>query len=240
MKTNNQKHVAAFDQVLGHCNALGQKYNPGSNSINLAALNSLLTSAREKLNAATTAKMNLTKVINARQEAFAQLPAIATRILSMLIASEASPQRIADVKAYRDKLRSPRTGKIAKQEDSTKTIQPTDASRGPISYLDYESRLENFLSIVDLATTDPDYNPNEQEFSSQSLTSFTEQLRSLNISVNQARLVYRIARSNRNEALYGDKGISGTAKRVKKYLQYALGTESEQFRMVNAIRLKSR
>jgi hypothetical protein len=239
MKTNKQKQVAAFDQVLGLCNDLGQKYNPGNDSINLAALNSLLTSAQEKVNAAHTAKMNLTEVINARQEAFAQLPFIGTRILNMLIASDASPQRIGDVKAYRDKLRS-RSGKTAKPEDSTNATKPADASRGPVSYLDFESRLENFRSIIDLAGMEIRYKPNEPEFSIASLTTLAQQLGEMNKAVNLARLAYGNARSARNAALYSDAGLFGATKRVKKYILYACGSKSEQFRRVNGISLNSR
>ena len=239
MKNKSQNQVAAFDQVLGLCNDLGQKYNPGNDSINLAALNSLLTSAQEKVKAAHTAKMHLTKVINARQGAFAQLPGIGTRILNVLIASDASPQLIADVKAYRNKLR-PRPGKIAKPEDSTNPPQPADASRGPISQLDYESRLTNFRSIIDLVAMETWYKPNEPEFSIASLTTLAEQLGEMNKAVNQARLAYDNARSARKAALYSDAGLYGATKRVKKYVLYACGATSEQFRRVNGISLKSK
>jgi hypothetical protein len=242
MKTNSQKQVAAFDQVLGLCNDLGQKYNPGNDSINLAALNSLLTSAQEKVKAAHTAKMNLTEVINARQQAFARLPAIGTRILNVLIASDASPQRIEDVRAYRDKLRG-RSGKTAKPEDSTNPAKPAvpgDASRGPISYLDYESRLESFRSIIELAGKETRYNPNEPEFSIASLTTLADQLAEMNVAVNQARLAYGNARSARNATLYSDAGLFGVTKRVKKYVLYACGATSEEFRRVNGVSLKSR
>jgi hypothetical protein len=199
MKTNKQKQVAAFDQVLGLCNDLGQKYNPGNDSINLAALNSLRSFAQEKVNAAHTAKMHLIEVINARQEAFAKLPAIGTRILSVLISSDASPQRIADVKAYRDKMRG-RPGRITKPEDSTKTTQPADSSRGPISYLDFDSKLENFRSIISLAGMEFRYRPNEPEFAIASLTTLAEQLEEMTTAVNRGQLAYANARSARNKA----------------------------------------
>jgi hypothetical protein len=239
MKTNNQKQVAAFDKVLGLCNDLGQKYNPGNDSINLAALNSLLSSAQEKVNAAHTAKMNLTEVVNARQEAFAKLPGTGTRILNVLIASDASPQRIADVKAYRDKLRSA-PGKTAKPDDSTKPAKPADASRGPISYLDYESRLESFRSIIDLAGKEIRYRPNEPEFSICSLTTMADQLAEMTRAVNQARLAFSNAKSVRKAVLYSDTGLFGATKRVKKYVLYACGATSEEFRRVNSVSVKSK
>lgn len=239
MKSNSQKQVAAFDQVLGLCNNLGQTYNPGNDSIKVAALKSLLTSAQEKVNAALTAKMNLTEVINARQAGFARLPGIGTRILNVLIASDASPQRIEDVKAYRDKLRS-RRGRIVKAGNSTIPADPPKASPGRISYLDYESRLESFRSIIDLAGKEILYKPNEPEFSIASLNTLAEQLGALNVVANQVRLAYGNARSALKDALYSDTGLSGVTKRVKKYFLYACGSTSEQFRRVNGVRLKSR
>jgi hypothetical protein len=246
MKSNNQKQVAAFDQVLGHCNDLGQKYNPGNDSIKVAALKSLLTSAQEKVNAAHNAKIQLMEVVNTRQAAFAKLPGIATRILNGLISSDASPEQIQDVKAYRDRLRS-RKAKNTKAEetsDATKPAGETDSSkntfRGPVSYLDFESKLNTFRSIIALAAMEPNYKPNEPEFSIASLNNIVHELEEKSKAVNQAQVAFRIARKECKAALYGDSGLRGVTKRVKKYVLFAFGATSDQFKTINSIKLNSR
>jgi hypothetical protein len=244
MKTNNNKQVAAFDQVLGLCNNLGQKYNPGNDSINLAALNSLLASARGSVNAAHTTKMMLTDAINHRQEVFEPLPKIATRILNMLIASEASPQQIEDVRTYRNKLRPLSKPRRVAAENAETPVAASklvdDRSRGPLSYMDYESKLTSFRSIVDLVAMVPKYTPNEADFTVSALQVLVATLESANRAVNNARLVYGNARSASNAALYGDQGLAGVSKRVKKYILFACGSQSDEFRSARSITLKTK
>ena len=240
MKTNNNKQVAAFDQVLGHCNALGTKYNPSKDSIKVAALNTLLTSAKATLTAVDTAKFNMMEAVNARQEAFAPLAKIGTRILNVLIASDASPQRIADVKKYRDKLRSIRASRIVKPEDSTNPTPPAVPSRGPMSYLDYESRIDSFANIIELIKVEPLYKPNEAEFSIASLTNVVASLRQKNKAVNDAKVALRNARLACNASVYSDAGLYGAGKRVKKYILFVFGATNKQYQMFNSIQLKRR
>jgi hypothetical protein len=241
MKTNAKKQVAAFDQVLGHCNALGTKYNPSKDSIKVAALTTLLTSAQASVTAADTAKANLIQAVNMRQKVFAPIPGIGTRILNLLIACDASPQIIADVRKYRDKLRSPaRPRKIEKPEDSTTPTPPADASRGPVSYMDYESRIDSFGTIIELIKGEPLYKPNEAEFTIASLTTLMTTLRDKNKAVHDAQVAIRNARLAQRIMVYSDAGLMGAAKRVKKFILYAFGATSDQYRIFNSISLKSR
>ena len=240
MKTNNSKQVAAFDQVLGYCNALGTKYNPSKDSIKVAALTSLLTSAQEKVTAAENAKLNLVKEVNIRRETFKPIPGIATRILNAMIAAEASEELIADIRKYRDKLRGSNPGKTTKPEDSTNTTQPADTSRKKVSYLDFESKADIFGSILTLINDAPAYEPNEAEFSIANLTALFTTLRAKNKAVNDAKVVLKNARVARRAALYGRAGLHGAAKRVKKYILFAFGATSDEYRTINSVSLKSR
>jgi hypothetical protein len=240
MKTNNTQQVAAFDQVLGHCNALGAKYNPSKDSIKVAALTSLLTSAQASVTAAETARLSLLKAINIRQAAFIPIPGIGTRILNMMIAADAPPELIADIRKYRDKLRGVRPGKTVKPEDSTNTTQPADASRGPVSYLDFHSKADNFERIVNLIKGDPLYKPNEPEFSIANLTTLVASLRAKNKAVYDAKIALGNARIATKVALHSDAGLYGATKRVKRYILFAFGATSEQFRAINSITIKSK
>jgi hypothetical protein len=238
MKTNARKQVAAFDQVLGHCNALGTKYNPSKDSIKVAALNTLLTSAQASLAAVDNAKTNLIQAVNNRQKVFAPLPSIGTRILNGLIATDASPQLIADIRLYRNKFRS--LGKTRKPEESTKQTAHADASRGPVSYLDYESKINNLTIMIELLKTEPSYKPNEPELSVTSLTALLTTLKNSSKVVNDAQVALRNARVARKAVVYSEAGLYGTAKRVKKYILSVFGATSEQYRIINGYSLTSR
>jgi hypothetical protein len=239
MKTNPTKVVAAFDQVLGHCNALGAKYNPCKESMNITALTNLLTSAEVTVQAVNNAKSNLIQAVNNRQTVFATVPSVGTRILNALIAMDASPQLIADVRLYRDKFRSVSRKKTAKPEDSSTTNTHADASRGPVSYLDFESKINNLGIIIDLLKTEPMYQPNEVDITIAGLTSLLATLREKNKAVRDAQVLARNARVARNATLYSEAGVIGTARRVKKYFLSVFGATSEQFQSVNKIKMWS-
>ncbi|HYC85238.1 MAG TPA: hypothetical protein VEB86_08455, partial [Chryseosolibacter sp.] len=51
MKTNHVNQVAAFEQLLGFCNAHGGVFNPSKDAIKMTALGTLLTQAQESLRA---------------------------------------------------------------------------------------------------------------------------------------------------------------------------------------------
>ena len=237
MKTNATKVVAAFDQVLGHCNALGTKYNPSKESMKITALTTMLTSAQASIQAVNIAKSNLIQAVNNRHKVFDPLPAIGTRILNALIATDASPQLIADVRLYRDKFRFKRS-KPAKPETSTTPTPPADASRGPVSYLDFDSKIDNLDIIIGLLKTEPLYKPNEADITIAALTTLLTTLRSSHKAVRDAQIALRNAKVARNATLYSEAGIHGTAKRVKKYILSVFGATSEQFRSFSSIRVK--
>ena len=244
MKTNVEKNVAAFDQVLGHCNALGKMYNPSKESLKVAAMTSLLTSAQVSLKAVDTAKSNLILAINARQRVFSTLPGFGTRILNALKASDASPQLIADIRLYRDKFRAPRrSGQTvpAKPEDSSKAQpNPGDSSRGPLSQLDYDTKIRNFGTMIEMLKGESAYKPNEAELTIAGLTTMLTSLRQTHKAVADAELAISNARLVRNKLVYGDNGIYGTIKRVKTYVLSVFGATSVEFRMFNRIRLMPR
>jgi len=235
MKTNQNKQVAAFDQVLGHCNALGKKYNPSHASIQMTALNALLSSAQSSVSAVSAAQTAYINAVNTRQRVFAPLPRIATRLVALLLASDASPQIIEDIKRYRSRFWS----KSSKVGTSTETTDSDvqDKSRGPVSYLDYESKTASFKAIVQLLEGETTFQPTEKEYSLPGLAEVLRQLEAANKGVYDALVSLRGARLKRDEALYGREGLSGIARRVKKYLMFVYGYGSEQFKIVQKIRL---
>lgn len=239
MKTNVEKQVAAFDKVLGHCNALGTMYNPSTESIKIAALISVLTSAQASIKAVDTAKSDLINAINERQKVFLPIAGIGTRVLNALQATDASPQLIADIKLYRDKFRSKSKPSSKPAADTTQPTQP-DASRGPLSQLDFESKIRNFGTMIGVLSKHAGYAPNEADISIEALTTQLQSMVDTNKAVRDAQVTLANARVARQIAVYGQNGISSTGKRVKKYFVTVFGATSEHAKQLNRISFKSR
>jgi hypothetical protein len=238
MKTNIEKQVAAFDQVLGHCNALGPVYNPSKESMKVAALTTLLTSAQKSIQAVDTAKSAFILAINERQRVFAPLPGIGTRILNALGATDASPQLIADIKLYRDKFRgtSRENHSEINMPEGGSQNQPSSAStsRGPVSQLDFESKIRNFNTMIELLKSEPTYKPNEADLTIGALTATLATLRAKHKAVMTAQIALGNARLERKKVVYSDSGIYGTAKRIKQYVLSIYGATSAQYHQIDS------
>lgn len=244
MKTNVEKQVAAFDKVIGHCNAFGATYNPSKVTMKVTALTAMLTTAQQTILAVDTAKSARIVMINARQQAFNPLPRIATRILSAVWSTDASPQLIADVKLYCDKLRAQSRGgptsTVTPVNSSQVPTIPADPSRGPLSELDFESKIKNFNMIIQLLLSEASYKPNEVDLSIAALNAVVVTLREKHKAVMNAQIVLTNARLARKKAVYDVNGIYGTAKRVKKYILSVYGATSDQFHQIDSIHFRNK
>ena len=73
------KNAANFEQLVAYCASLGTVYNPSKESLKLAALQSLLSSANNTLNAVNATFTTNANAVAARQTAFKPLNKLITR-----------------------------------------------------------------------------------------------------------------------------------------------------------------
>lgn len=241
MKTNDSKQVAAFEKLLGQCNNFGAMFNPSRASIKVAALNTLLTSAQQSLEAVKNARNALTLAINERQDAINTLPKLGTRIINALKTTEAPASLIADANNIRMKFRYPVIGpKPADGEgvNSGTTIPPANTNRGPVSHLDFDSKIANVAALVQILASEPSYKPNEFDLQVETLNIFLTRLREKHKAVLTAQLALSAARLDRKRVLYDANGIYGTSLIVKKYVRSIFGTNSDQLRQIKGITFK--
>ncbi|HYG04331.1 MAG TPA: hypothetical protein VD927_17910 [Chryseosolibacter sp.] len=174
MKTNFEKHVAAFDQVLGHCNALGSVYSPVKESLKLAAMTAQLSAARQTLANYATAKLGYASAINERQRVFSTLGITASRICAAMEGTDASSQLVEDVRLLKYKLRgATRKRKTLKEVANAET---SNTSRGPLSQLDYDSKIRNFAAMIELLKLVPTYLPKQKELTVTALLAKLSQM----------------------------------------------------------------
>jgi hypothetical protein len=237
MKTGHVKQVAAFEQLLGYCNAQGAGYNPSKVSMKMTALNTMLTQAQQSLQAVDAARNSLLDAIHQRQKAFRTVPQFATRIVNILRTTEVSPERISEANAIRRKF--------YQKSDTRQVVLPVTApeipgqeipkkSRGA-AYADFDSKLALFSSLVQLLAAEPLYKPNEAELQIANLNAMLTNLRSRTKAVVTAQVNFKNAIANRNKVLYGATSIQTTSAEVKSYMKGVFGVRSNVFLQVNKI-----
>ena len=242
--------VAAFEKLLGLCNTHGATYNPSKASMNSTALNTLLAEAQKSIQAVHNAQVDLVIAINHRHRAFDPLPILATRILGALKAGNAPPDLVADINRIRLRFRYPKshascdpamTKTSGEAAPTTQGVEIPSANtpRGPISQLDFNSKIENFVAIVGLLGIEPTYEPNEADLTLDALNTHLAGLRQLQKAVLNAQLVLHDARQNLKDVLYGNAGVYGTSVRVKMYIRSIFGYNSAPYKVVRKIRFKN-
>jgi hypothetical protein len=96
----------------------GTDYNPAKNSIKIAAMNILLTTARNTLQTVKTNRNAYENETNAREITFANLKKLSTRVVNALEATDAVKQTIDDAMTINRKIQGNRA-------DNTKPQQAT-------------------------------------------------------------------------------------------------------------------
>jgi hypothetical protein len=236
METGNVKQVAAFEKLVSFCNAHGATYNPSKASLKVAALNTLLTSAQQSLEAVKTADTAFANAVNARNQAFDALPKFMTRVINILAATDASADTVKEAYFYARRLRPV---KKLKQNPPATGVQETASRSRSNSQLDFDGKADNFAAFVKVVAGESSYKPNEADLTTVALTKVVTNLRSLNTAVITAQVALSNARIARDKALY-QNGIYGTAKASKHYIKGVFGFQSADFKQVSALTFVNR
>jgi hypothetical protein len=239
----NVRQVEAFSRLLGFCNKEGTSYKPIDPAMNSTALQALLEDSQKSIQAVHNAQRDLVDAINLRHRAFDPLPYLGTRILGAMKACEAPPDMIADVNRIRLRFRYQPSrfdqNATAEQggQSGTGEEAPSDSTpRCPISQLDFKSKITNLTRIIGLLEVEPKYNSIEGEVSIESLRKKLQQLIDSNKAVKIAEENLYNARIACEDKLFGSKGISGMAERIKAFYLAELGFNSKEFRAVKKIK----
>jgi len=234
MKYGNVKQVAAFGKLVGICNDLGASYNPSKATLSSTALVTLLEQAQQKVEAVNVARTQFLLAVNARQESFAALPAITSRMVRALAATESSAENIRDARILRQRLSSNRFPKQVTA--SVGSDQPTVKTRS-ISRLDFESQADSFSKLIQLVQRIPDYAPNEVDLQVSALTNLLTELKLKTQQVAKAANEFATVRIERNKVLAGKNGMYETAAAVKEYIRSVFGVRSEAARELGKLKL---
>jgi hypothetical protein len=221
------QNVHAFGELKGLCTGYGGEYNPGKQNLQVEALTTLWLNANQVMDDVIVAKAEYDIATNYREQAFAQLGKLGSRIFGILKAGGASPLLLKDAQTLVNKLRGSGS-KAHRPPISSQESEPVTAKRR-LGGHDYASRKNHFASLLETVMSEPTYKPNESYLSVAGLQDVLDNLRKLNEDVVAAKVALREARRNRNILLYeGEESLVSTALAVKQYVKAIYGFTSQQ------------
>ena len=237
-EVGHAKNMANFANLIAYCTAYGATYNPSKATLQLASLNTLLTTAQTELSSVTTAKNAFDTATGDRQLAFEPLKSLVTKVFNFLSVTDATEQTIADAKTINNKLQGRRSGTVSETSPTEGGTPPNTVS---VSRQSYDMLTENFSALIDLVSSVPSYTPNETELTVTSLTTFHSNLQTANTNVINAEVVYSNARISRNTILYAENtGLVDISLEVKKYVKAVFGATSPQYKQISGIKFTNR
>jgi len=242
-ETGHAKNVANFEDIISFCTGYGTAYNPTKNSIKIAAMNTLLTSARNTLQTVKTTKTAYDNATNAREIAFANLKKLSTRVVNALEATDATKQTVNDAKTINRKIQGKRadnkkTPPFAPPAEGT-TPTPTEVIQISVSQQSYDSLTDNFSKLIISVTAEPLYIPNETDLKVTALNTLLTNLKTTNTAVINVTPAYRSSIITRNTTLYQSAiGLVDTALEVKKYVKSVFGAKSQQYGEISGLEFK--
>jgi len=237
---SNVKNLQSLEKLLGTCTGLGGSYNPGNQNLQVKAMATLLSQARNTLSEVDIAKTGYEVATNQREEAFKNLAALSGRIISAMIATGAKPETVADARTMSRKIYGRVKSKDRAPVPSEIESIPVDdqsVTKRRARGMDYASLAAHFAKLLETVSAEERYKTNEQELTVESLKKHLTTLQKHNSSVISATVAWQEARRKRDEILYSlDRNLFTVGQRAKQYLKSAFGHRSEVYQTVSKIR----
>ncbi|RTY92272.1 hypothetical protein [Flavobacterium sp. GT3R68] len=231
-ETGHAINLANLQELIAFVTACGVTYNPNKPSLKLAQLHTLAANANAQLTNVININTAYNNKVNERVIAFRGLKPLATRLMSALQTTEATPQKVADAKAYNKKIQGP-TARTRRKPSNVNEGETTTISTSQQSY---EHQIQHFAGLIATLQSEPTYAPNETDLKMAALIVKQTDLISKNEAVSSAYAKISNARIARDTTLYASgNGLVDTAAEVKKYIKSIYGGTSPYFTQVKGI-----
>jgi hypothetical protein len=231
-ETGHAKNVANLQDLISFVTGYGATYNPTKNALKLPQLNTLSTTSQTSLADVVTKNTAYNNKVNERVVAFSNLKSLSTRLINALQTTDATPQKVADAKAFNKKMQGVRATVVATPTDPNAPA-PTTISTSQQSY---DQQIQHLAGIISVLQSETSYAPNEIDLKIVTLTAKQTDLTAKNNAVATAYTNISNSRISRDATLYGtDTGLFDIATEVKKYIKSIYGATSPQFAQVKGI-----
>ena len=239
-ESGHAKYVATFEDLISFCTSYGAAYNPSKAALKLPALTAQLAACNAALQAVKTAKTAYDNATNAREVTFKTLRPLATKMVSSLAATDASPQTVDDARSVNLKLQGRRAKKVDMPDAAARAAGAPTPKTASVSQQSYDRQIDHFAQLLAILAAEPKYLPNENELKLPALNTLLADLRAKNTAVINAYTALSNARIARDKALYAEtSGMVDVALDVKLYIKSLFGTTSPQFKQVNGLKFKN-
>jgi hypothetical protein len=179
--------------------------------------------------------------ISLRENAFAPLSKLTTRINNSVKSSDTLDSTDDAVKTLVRKIQGTRaSAKLSDEEIQKLAAEGKEVNQNSANQMDYDSRLENFFKLIKLLEQIPQYNPNEEELKVSTLMKKYDDLKQKNDAVLAATIPLSNARIARDTVLYAAlTGLVDIAGDTKLYIKSLFGADSPQYKQVAKLTFKS-
>ncbi len=236
-ETGHARNVERFSQLISFVQSYGAKYAPSNTAITLANLQAKLTASQAGIDGVSSARAPWTVAVNDRQNAFADLRPLTTRVVNSFAASGAPKNAVDDAKTLKRKLDGAKAKTLPKDGAGT---PDEDAKSNSVSQQSYTQLTEHLDNLIQLLESSGAYAPNETELKLSTLNTYSTSLKSANTAVINATTPLSTSRIARDEALYaGGTGLVGLAGLVKKYVKSVYGADSPQYQQISGLEFSS-
>lgn len=250
-EVGHAKNVANFEDLISFCTGYGVTYNPVLNAIKIANMNTLKTNANTALQSCIATHTAFKNATNNRELTFEPVKKLTTKIMAALKACGATKLTVDDATTINHKIQG-KGSKLTKadagknQNEVNKVVDPNeppveigDPKTISTSQQSYDSMIEHFSKLIDLLSSIPAYNPNENELKITALNTLLTSMKTANTAVITAYTNWSNARIVRNDWLYKKvTGLVDVAGECKNYVKSIFGATSPQYKQVSKLVFK--
>jgi hypothetical protein len=232
-ESGHARNVERFTQLISFVTSYGADYAPSNTTITIPNLQAKLTASLAGIDGVSTAHAGLKLAVNDRENTFANLRPLATRLVNSFAASGALQNAVDDAKTLKRKIDGTRAKALPQDNPNT----PEDESQGnSVSQRSYTQLTEHFDNLIELLDNSGIYAPNETELQIGALQTYSTSLKNANTNVINNTTPVSNKRITRDEALYADgTGLVDLAGLVKKYVKSLYGADSPQYQQISGL-----
>ena len=238
-ESGDLKLLGNFRKLIDHVSA-DTNYKPSNTGLKPAALeaqhSAALTSAQD-----VPAKLTLNMAaISDRENAFAGVNPLLTRVHGVAKASGAPKHVIDDLSTFKRRLTAKRKTKpkvtTVPAGDTPTVAAEKEHSSAQLSYDNVIGHVDGYLGVLSNISA---YKPNEADLKLPALQAFGDDLRAKNDVVSSTYVPLSQARGLRDQLLYqADTSVVNTALLVKQYVKGAFGIQSQLYKQIKGLEFR--
>jgi hypothetical protein len=229
-ETGHAVNVANFDRLREFTRSLGSSYAPPTDRLKDGNLLLVLNNSQTSMETIDRVNAGYLKAMSARDEAFAPLGKLVTRIHYYVETLHTGAETLKAIKELVRKLH----GNRAKAKKDAPAEEHKYIS---VSHLSFEQRMENFNKLIEFLHAETLYNPAETDLTLNALYDLLAKMHNTNLKAIDAQILLLAARNQRNIVLYAPlSGLVDVALDVKKYIRGAFGTNSDAYKLVQGLK----